>query len=161
MKKKEANKQKPNVTTWLEREDNHKLKALENASKYFDEEDDLTVNTLEAMYGQESSFGAMQGERGTSGAAGHFQLKKATAERYNLVVSKDNDQRFDIDYASSAIARYLKDLNGMFNKATILSKKVTTIPVLSTSERRKFVLCADNGGEGRIARVNQLVERAG
>lgn len=158
---KETNKQKSNVTTWLKREDNHKLKAIENASRYFDKNDELTVNMLEAVYGQESSFGTMQGKRGTSGAAGHFQLKKATAEKYNLVVSKDNDQRFDIDYASSAIARYLKDLDNMFVKPLILLKELPTISVESASERKKFVLGADNGGEGRIARAQHLAEQAG
>jgi membrane-bound lytic murein transglycosylase MltF len=153
--------EKSNVDIWLERETGHKRKALENASRYFDRNDNLTVNTLEAMYGQESSFGTLLGERGAKGAAGHFQLEKATAERYGLIVSKKNDQRFDIDYASSAAARYLKDLDAMFNKKTILSKSIYTIPVKSTSERKKFTLASYNGGEGRIAKAQYLAKQAG
>ncbi|MBI5873312.1 MAG: transglycosylase SLT domain-containing protein [Candidatus Omnitrophica bacterium] len=153
--------EKSNVDTWLERETGHKRKALENASRYFDRNDNLTVNTLEAMYGQESSFGTLLGERGAKGAAGHFQLEKATAERYGLIVSKKNDQRFDIDYASSAAARYLKDLDTMFSKKAILSKGVATIPVKSKAERTKLALAAYNGGEGRIALAQYLAQKAG
>lgn len=158
-----ANKQKSNVDIWLERETKHNREALENASRYFDENDNLTVNTLEGIYGQESSFGlnSMMGERGSSGAAGHFRLEKATAERYGLIVSKQNDQRFDIDYASSAAARYLKDINGIFAKRTILSKDTRSIPVKNMSEREKFILAAYNAGEGRIARAQYLAEQAG
>lgn len=91
----------------------------------------MTVNTLGAVYGQESSFGLSSklGKRGSSGAAGHFRLEKVTAERYGLIVSRQNDQRFDIDYASSAAARYLKDINGIFAKRTILSKDTRSITV--------------------------------
>ena len=88
---------KSNVDVWLERETEHKKKALENASRYFDEIDNLTVNTLEAIYGQESSFGTEMRKRGIEGAAGHFHLEKDTAEDYGLTVTKENDQRFDID----------------------------------------------------------------
>lgn len=126
-----ANKQKSNVDVWLERETGHKREALERALRYFDDNDSLTVNTLEAVYGEESSFGTMLRKRGTTDAAGHFMLEKATAEEYNLVVSKENDQRFDIDYASSAAARYLKDLNGIFSKKTTLLKDAKSIPVKS------------------------------
>jgi len=98
------------VDQWLEKETEHTQTALENASKYFDDNDDLTVNTLEALYGKESSFGTMQKNRGIEEAAGHFQFRKPTAEEYGLIVSKGNDTRFDIDYASSAAARYLKDI---------------------------------------------------
>jgi len=154
-------KQKSNIDIWLERETSHKQKALENASRYFDENDNLTVNTLEAVYGQESSFGTMLGKRGTDDAAGHFRLEKATAERYGLIVSKENDQRFDIDYASSGAARYLKDLNGIFSKKTTLLKDLKSVPVKNISERKKFVLGSYNGGEGRIARAQHLAEQAG
>ncbi|MBI1976295.1 MAG: hypothetical protein HYS56_02160, partial [Candidatus Omnitrophica bacterium] len=86
---------KSNVDVWLERETEYKRKSLESASRYFDANDNLTVNTLEAVYGKESSFGTMLGERGSTDAAGHFQLKPDTARKYGLSVSKNNDQRFD------------------------------------------------------------------
>lgn len=106
---------KSNVDQWLERETQHTRRALENASSYFDNKDVLTVNTLESIYGQESSFGIRRRTRGIKGAAGDFHLQKGTAERYHLIVSKENDQRFDIDYASIAAARYLKDLDSSLN----------------------------------------------
>ena len=73
-----AKKQKSDVDVWLERETQHKREAVENASKYFDDNDNLTVNTLEAIYGKESSFGAQQKKRGIDDAAGHFQFEKPT-----------------------------------------------------------------------------------
>jgi membrane-bound lytic murein transglycosylase MltF len=158
-------KQKSNVDVWLTRETLRTRRALESASRHFDADDDLTVNTLEAVYGQESSFGTptqMRG-RGSVGAAGHFHLEKATAERYGLKVSRDNDQRFDINYASSAAARYLKDLDTTFGKKTTVLKKegLDSTPVRSVSERKEFVLGAYNAGEGRVARAQRLAEQAG
>ena len=55
-----AGKPSSNVDRWLERETPRTRKALENASRYFDLNDHLTVNTLEAVYGRESSFGTMR-----------------------------------------------------------------------------------------------------
>ena len=150
-----------NVDQWLGRETPHIRQALESASRYFDANDSLTVNTLEAVYGRESSFGTMLGTRGSASAAGHFQFTPETAERYGLSVSKNNDQRFDIDYASSAAARYLKDLDTMFSKRTTLSRQRDTIVVTGVLERKKFVLGAFNAGEGRVARAQRLAEKAG
>ena len=150
-----------NVDVWLGRETSRIRKALESASRYFDSNDRLTVNTLEAVYGQENSFGILMGKRGSTRAAGHFQFKPETAKRYGLSVSKKNDQRFDIDRTSSAAGRYLKDLNMMFGKRTTLSEGLHTIPVKSISERKKFVLGAFNAGEGRIAKAQRLAGEAG
>lgn len=113
------------------------------------------------MYGRESSFGIQLGKRGSPEAAGHFQLRSETAKRYGLTISRNNDQRFDIDYASSAAARYLKDLDTMFSKKTTLLRGTETIPVKNASERKKFALGAYNGGEGRIAAAQRLTEKAG
>ena len=153
--------QASNVDAWLKRETPRTRRALESASRYFDTDDSLTVNTLEAVYGQESSFGTQLRERGSARAAGHFHFEKRTAERYGLTVSKKNDQRFDIDRASSAAARYLKDLDSMFSKKTGLVGGKSTIAVENASERKKFVLGAFNAGEGRIAGAQRLAEKAG
>ena len=156
-----AEKEPTNVDRWLERETPRVRKVLESASRYFDSSDELTVNTLEAVYGRENSFSILMGKRGSARAAGHFQFEPKTAKRYGLTVAKGNDQRFDIDRASSAAARYLKDLNTWFGKRTTLSEGLRTIPVKSISERKKFVLGAFNAGEGRIAKVQRLAEKAG
>ena len=149
------------VDQWLGRETPRVRKALESASRYFDSNDELTVNTLEAVYGQENSFGILLGKRGSTEAAGHFQFKPKTAREYGLIVSKENDQRFDIHRASSAAARYLKDLNTWFGKRTKLSEGLYTVPVKSVSERKKFVLGAFNAGQGRVAGAQRRAEKAG
>ncbi|MBF0123598.1 MAG: transglycosylase SLT domain-containing protein [Candidatus Omnitrophica bacterium] len=154
-------KKKTDVDVWLGRETSHIREALENASRHFARTDALTVNTLEAIYGQESSFGVLRRSRGMAGAAGEFQIEKQTAERYGLIGSKDNDQRFDIDYASITAARYLKDLNTMYGKSVKVSEGRFTLPVESAQERKKFVLAAYNLGEGRVAQAQQLAEEAG
>jgi membrane-bound lytic murein transglycosylase MltF len=156
-----SDKVKSNVDVWLEWETDHKREALENASRYFDENDTLTVNTLEAVYGRESSFGTNMNERGIDEAAGHFQFKKATAEEYGLTVTKKNDQRFDIDDVSNAAARYLKDLDTVFAKETRLTKDRITTPIKDNKERKNFVLAAYNGGQGRIAKAQKLTSEAG
>lgn len=150
-----------NIDIWLTRETSHVRKALENASSYFDNNDDFNVNTLEAIYAQESSFGLLKGDHGSKWPACEFHLGVDTAKRYGLTVNKKNDQRFDIDYASIAAARYLKDLNKFFSKETSLLKDLKTIPIQNISERRRFVLAAYNAGEGAIARVQRLSLQAG
>lgn len=145
------------VDRWLERETPRVRKALESASRYFDSNDALTVNTLEAVYTKESSFGTLLGTRGAEGPAGHFQLKAETAREYGLKVSKENDQRFGIDYASSAAARYLKDLDSRFSDMTIS----TTLAVKNSRERYQFVPGAYNGGPTRVADARRRAAKAG
>ena len=156
-----AKKKLSDVDLWLERETDPIRKALESASRHFDSSDNLTVNTLEAVYAQESSFGRLLRKPGSSGAAGHFHFKAPTAQEYGLTVSKKKDQRFDIDYASSAAARYLKDLDGLFSKNTTIRKGSITIAVKDSLERKKFVLGAYNGGQRLIADAQRLAEKAG
>jgi membrane-bound lytic murein transglycosylase MltF len=154
-------KKKTDVDIWIESEGKHTRKALENASRYFARTDALTVNTLEAIYGQESSFGVLRRSRGLTGAVGEFHIEKRTAERYGLIVSKENDQRFDIDYASITAARYLKDLNRFFGKVTNLGAGKSTKSVTDIEERKKFVLAAYNMGEGNAASAQRLAQKAG
>ena len=156
-----AKRQPSNVDVWLGRETPHVRKALENASRHFDGNDRLTVNTLEAVYGQENSFGVLLGTHGASGAAGHFQFRATTAREYNLHVSKNNDQRFDIDYASSAAARHLKNLDNMFSRKTTVWGTSETVAVKDARERYKFVLGAYNGGQRYVADAQRLAEKAG
>lgn len=100
------------------------------------------------------------GQRGSADPAGHFQFKAKTAREYGLIVSKENDQRFDIDRASSAAARYLKDLNTWFGRRTAFGKEFTA-PIRSISERKKFVLGAFNAGPGSAAGAQRRAKQAG
>lgn len=161
LKKNLSNNKK--VDVWLEEENKnpHKLKALENASRYFNDQDKLTVNLLEAIYAQESGFGKYRRKRNMNGAAGDFQLEKQTAKRYNLIVDKNNDQRFDVDHASTATAKYLKDLDHIFSRETILTDKIKSISISNDLERKKIVLAAFNGGEGLIASAQIAALKAG
>ena len=47
---------KPNVDAWVEKQTQTQIKALQHSSQDFDDDDQFTVHTLEAMYGQESCF---------------------------------------------------------------------------------------------------------
>ncbi len=147
------------ISPWLKMETLHKKTALENASRHFDSEDALTVNTLEAIYGQESSFGTNRRARGLAGAAGDFQLERVTAKRMGLKVGYKNDERFDVDNASAASAKYLKIQDCAFSKKTILSGKISTSPVKDPVERKKFAIAAFNAGEGRIAKAQSLTSK--
>lgn len=156
-----ARKKQSNVDKWLKRETKHKKTALENASKHFNRKDSLSVNLLEAIYGQESSFGTQRRKRGMAGAAGDFQIEKKTAERMGLNASMENDQRFDIDDSSAAAAKYLKTLDDSFSKETSLARNLKITPVKNSKERMKFTLAAYNAGEGRIAKAQKLTKKAG
>lgn len=74
-------RQKTDVEKWLEEETPHKRTALENASRYFDDLDQLTVSIMESIYARESSFGANRRRRNIKGAGGDFQLERETAIR--------------------------------------------------------------------------------
>lgn len=135
------------VDIWLKKEkfNPHLREALENASRYFGRGDKLTVNTLEAIYGEESSFGVLLRKRGMDGAAGHFHIQKNTAEQYGLTITKEDDP-------------HLMDLNRYFGKPTKLSEGRVTIPIPDIVERKKFVLAAYNIGQSYIARAQQLAK---
>lgn len=150
-----------NVDGWLDQETESKQNALENASEHYTESEPFTVNTLESLYGVESSFGADMGKRGSEDPAGHFQMKKATAERYHLKVTDDNDERFDLPKASVATTNQTKDNYKYFGKETDLGYGRKTIAVSNTQERKKFAIAAVNAGEGRIAEAQKLAKEAG
>lgn len=157
-----STKERQNVEDWVVKEKNqeHLKEALENASRHFDENDPFTVHTLEAIYGQESSFGKNRRSRGMDGAAGDFHLEKGTAKDYGLVVTKDNDERFDVDLAADAAARYLKDLYGYFTKGQNFPAAGRRIsPVPDVNERTQFTFAAYNAGQGRIAQAQMEAEK--
>ncbi len=78
-----------------------------------------------------------------------------------LTVNKDNDQRFDVDDASAASAKYLKILDDCFSKETTLTESKKTFSVSNKEERLKFTLAAYNAGEGRIANAQLKAKEAG
>ena len=154
-------KQQSKVDIWLTRETVDDRKLLESASRYFDQDDALTVNTLEALYGQESSFGTIMGARGSKGAAGYFQFKPATAKQYGLSTTKDNDQRFDKKLSFSAAAKCLKDMDRLFSRPIVLGVGNITVAVQNKQERKKFALAAYNIGQGRVSTAQNKAEAAG
>ena len=114
--------QTTNVSKWLKLEKPHILVSLETASRHFDKNDSLDVHTLEAMYGEESSFGQERRKRNSRGAAGDFQMEARTAINLGLQVSAKNDERFDLPASSAAAAKYLKTFDNHFRKKTFLAR---------------------------------------
>lgn len=149
---------------WINKRTPHQVKALEKASKVFDNHDNLSVNTLEAVYGRESSFGDkyyLDGSpRGTNKPAGHFQQKKASANERGLITDPKNDQRFDIDEASISAARQLKALDTYFSKRTNLGSGIFTIAIHDNVVREIFAIASYNIGQGRIAQAQALAKAA-
>ncbi len=147
-----------NVDLWIKNRNSHQVEALENASRIFDDNDPLTVNTLEAIYGQESSFGnsaiLKKDKRGEAGAAGHFQIQLATAKQHSKIkITENNDIRFDIDDSSEIAALHLVYLNKLFSRPTILTSTVSTISIKNINERKPFIIAAYNAGQTIIARA--------
>lgn len=155
------NAQTPNVSEWIKRETPHIREALETASRHFDKNDILDVHTLEALYGQETSFGQNRRRRNIKGATGDFQMESDTAKEMGLHISRKDDERFDIGASSDAAAKYLKVLDNNFRNKTTLTGTVETIPIEDTTERKKFDFAAYNGGASRIAQAQKLALEAG
>jgi hypothetical protein len=156
---------KSNVDQWIARRTSKQVKALEKASKVFDDNDNLTVNSLEAIYGKESSFGSLEylkkSYKGLSGPAGHFQQKKEVASEKGLITKATNDQRFDIDESSISAAQQLKSLDNYFRKKTNLGSEIFTIPIANKVTREIFVIASYNIGQGRIAKAQALAKASG
>jgi len=150
-----------NISDWLKRETPHQIKALETASRHFDKNDAMDVHTLEAQYGQESTFGQNRGKRNSDRPAGDFQMKKKLAQDIGLQVSVKNDERFDLDASSAGAAKLLKSSDNHFSKETVLIEDIKTIPITDVEERKKFALAAYNAGDARIAEAQNEALEAG
>ena len=155
---------KNDVDEWIKNRKPHQVKALEKASKVFDDKDNLSVNTLEAIYGKESSFGGElylnKSPKGTAKPAGHFQQKKASANEQGLITNPKNDQRFDIDEASIGAAKQLKKLDTFFSKKTKLTNNIFTIGISDNATREIFTIASYNIGQGRVAKAQALAKKA-
>ncbi len=151
------------VDKWLKDYTEQQMRAIETASKVFDDEDFMDVNIIEGIFARESSFGKSKniGSRGDNGPAGYFQQKKDAANRSGIKTEKNNDGRFDIDFAAIGAARQMKHLDGLFGKKSNLGSGIVTIKISSKQERMKFVIAAYNAGEGRIARAQQVAQADG
>ena len=165
-----TNKNSKNVDSWIKNRTDHQVKALESASRIFDKND---KNTLETIYGRESSFGnkdiLKNDKKGEKGAAGDFQIIRDVAEKYSKTkITKKNDIRFDVDNASHIAALYLTDINLLFGKnSTLVKDPETGEPVLFTfkieniNERKSFVISAYNAGQGTIAKAQMAAKADG
>lgn len=153
------------VNEWINNRSSHQVKALEKASKVFDDKDNLSVNTLEAIYGRESSFGNKgyldNSHKGSDKPAGHFQQKKIAANERGLITTPKNDQRFDIDEASISAAQQLKALDNYFSKKTNLGSGIVTTAIADKIAREIFTIAAYNIGQGRVAQAQALAKAAG
>lgn len=78
-----------------------------------------------------------------------------------LSAAKKNDERFEVDNASSAAAKYLKTQDRVFSKKTTLAENLSTSPVSDPDERKKFAVAAFKAGEGRIAEAQKLAKDDG
>ena len=142
------------INKWLgleEEKNGYIRKALENASTVFDDKDAFTVNTLQAIYGQESSFGEQRKvkEKGVDNPAGHFQLTADIVKKYSKTkITKKNDIRYDVDNASNLATQYLADLNQLFSQDSILitptatSQGRFTTAILNINERKLFAIAS-------------------
>jgi|GEM_PF-847268 len=163
---------KSNVDSWIQDRSQHQVQALENASRIFYNNDALTVNTLEAIYGRESSFGnkdiLKKDKKGEIGAAGHFQIQKSTAKEFSdTKITERNDVRFDIDDASNIAALYLVRLNSLFSNNTTLTldkkgkAEIFTFLVPDINERKLFVIASYNAGQTLLAKAQMAAKADG
>ncbi len=157
-----ANK-KSDIDKWLSKLTPYQRKALENASKNFSDRDNFDINSIESIFGIESSFGSSEhiGVRGSDGPAGYFQQKKNSAIRYGLIVTKKNDERFNLAKSAISAAKQIKDLDNLFSKRSNLGGGIFTSPVLNALDRELIAVAAYNIGEGRIAKAQAIAIKNG
>lgn len=141
--KQEINRIMPSVISYLRafsgRQFDRTLVALQRGDKYRPmireqlKAQKLPI-ALEALPMAESAY--RYNARSNQGAYGLWQFMPASAKRYGLNVSKQNDERKDPLLATNSALKYLKDLNKKFARISIL-----------------LSIAAYNAGEGRIQRI--------
>jgi flagellar basal-body rod protein FlgB len=93
---------------------------------------------------------------------GLFQLLDQTGKKFHKdLVFEEEYNPFNISQNIQIGVRYLKHLEKVFLKDTVLSKNLNTTAVRLPSERKQFVIAAYNAGEGRVAMAQQMAEQKG
>lgn len=154
--KKTKSSSQSDVKDWLKKETPEVRRSLERASRHFDKHDAMDVHTLEAVYAKESTFGKKRGTRNSDYPAGDFQIDKATAMRFGLQVSENNDERFDIGASAAAAAKVLKNSDDLFRNGGKIDNRLKAIAISNAAEREKFDLSAYHAGDSRIAAAQRL-----
>ena len=130
-------------------------KALPFVMKYA-KEYKVSPCIIMAVIRQESNFDA-SANGGTD--VGYMQVThdaakdggyKGTEQEWRQKDGPDPDQ--NIEYGT----KYLKALNSIFRDGKLLTKDLKATKVPDKTERLKFVLAAYNGGQGRIAKAQQI-----
>jgi PGF-CTERM protein len=135
-------------------------KALPFVMKYA-KEHKVSPCLIMAVIRQESNFD-VSANGGTD--VGYMQIThdaakevgyKGTEQKWRQKDGLDPDQ--NIEYGT----KYLKALNSIFRDGKLLTKDLKATKVPDKTERLKFVLAAYNGGQGRIAKAQQICEEKG
>lgn len=139
------------------------------ADTHFSGNDALDENTMKSIQFQESSAGVNlrldAKPPGGARAAGLYQIKKSTAERFldedipDTATTK-TDPRFDERKAAEIATEYVATLDDIFKEGMDLGVRNATA-ISDTAERKKATLAAYNMGEGNVAQAQKLAEEAG
>ncbi|GIW46196.1 MAG: hypothetical protein KatS3mg078_0073 [Deltaproteobacteria bacterium] len=97
-----------------------------------------------------------------SKSKGVFQLIDSTGKRFHRMLGiRDRYNPFNIEQNILIGVRYLRYLDEIFAKDTVLTRSLRTIAVLDPQERSYFAIAAFNCGEGRVAKAQRLAEKEG
>lgn len=97
-----------------------------------------------------------------SKSRGVFQLTDGTGKRFHRMLRLEGEyDPFNIRQNVKIGIGYMKYLDDIFAKNTILADNLRTIAVINPKERKYFSIAAFNSGEGRVARAQQLAEKEG
>jgi soluble lytic murein transglycosylase-like protein len=97
-----------------------------------------------------------------SKSKGMFQLIDSSGKRFHRMLRLEGEYNpFNIKQNVKIGISYLKYLDNVFAKDTILADNLRTIAVLNPIERKYFSIAAFNSGEGRVAEAQQLAEKEG
>lgn len=97
-----------------------------------------------------------------SKSKGLFQLIDKTGERFHRMLGLQGKyDPFNVRQNIRIGVNYLKYLDSIFAKDTVLTTQLRTIAVPDPYQRKYFSIAAYNAGEGRVARAQQLAKADG